>query len=178
VQFDTLYRFFQDPPVYFQRVDTAIRTSFTNQIGRPLYLQDYEVSALVGTQWVGFKNADRADFEPYAFGVMGVGEGNKFLRRFDLSTNLFDYVMHREPLNANESKELWMFFISGLTRNNQADISQVKFTFRDSTGQELVCVSPYSVHADKGTVIGLSRGDIKALPFEPIPPNIREEPAH
>jgi hypothetical protein len=178
VQFEPVFRFFQSPPVYFQRLDTALRVSLVNQTGKPVYIRGYSVAALRSIEWVQFKNADRAAFEPYAFGVM-VLEGDKpFIRRFDLSANGLDYVMEHKPLNPDESLELWMFFISGLTRKNLPEISQFKFTFYDSAKEEFICTSAYSIQSDKGTVVGISTGDIKALDSEPIPPNLREEPAH
>jgi hypothetical protein len=74
--------------------------------------------------------------------------------------------------------ELWMFFISGLTRKNLLEISQFKFTFYDSAKEEFSCTSAYSAKDDKGTVVGTSTGDLKALDSEPIPTNLREEPPH
>ena len=180
VRFDTVYRFFQEPPpVYFQKLNTSLRVGITNKLGKPIYIKKYSVAVLVGTQWVQFKNADSAAFEPFAFGIMGVGENNAYLRRFDLSENGFDYVMQQKPLKADESIELWMFFISGLSRKNLPEISQLKFIFQDSTGTEWTCISPYSVKDDKGTVVGINKGDLKAASsLEPIPNNLREEPPH
>ena len=178
IHFEPFYRFFQDPPVYFQRLDTAIRVSVTNRVGKSIYPRGYSVSALVGTGWVQFKNADSAAFEPYAFGVMGIGEKNAYLRRFDLSANGFDYVMKQRPLNPDENLELWMFFISGLSPKDLPKISQFKFIFRDSAGEEFPCTSAYSTKNDKGIVIGISGGDLKVMSLEPTPPNIREEPPH
>lgn len=78
VQFEPVFRFFQSPPVYFQRLDTMLRVSLTNQTRRPLYIRGHSVAALKGIEWVQFKNAYSAAFEPYAFGVMGTD-----IRRFD-----------------------------------------------------------------------------------------------
>jgi hypothetical protein len=178
VQFEPVYRFFQTPPVYFQRLDTSLRISLTNQLGKAVYLQNPAAAALVGTQWVEFKNADSAAFEPYAFGVMGIGVNKAFLGRYDLSSNGFDYVMQQGPLKADENRQLWMFFISGLSRDRLRDISQFRFVFRERAGEEFPCISPYSVKTDKGTVVGTNRGDLNVMPFEPIPPNLREEPSH
>lgn len=69
VQFEPFYRFFQEPPLYCQRLDTAVRVNLTNQTGKPLYLRSYDVAALAGTEWVPFKNADSAVFEPYALAL-------------------------------------------------------------------------------------------------------------
>jgi hypothetical protein len=179
VQLDSFYRFFQDPPVYFQRLDTALRLSLTNGVGRRVYLRNYSVAALTLTEWVPFKNADSAAFEPNAFGLMGVGESQAYLGRFDLSANGFDYVMQQKPLEPDENIELWMFFISGLSRERLREISQFKFIFHERAGaEELSCISPYSVKDDQGAVIGMRRGNLKAKPLERIPPNLREEPAH
>lgn len=173
-----LYRFYQFPPVYFQRLDTMLRVSLTNQTGKPLYIRGYSVAALVGIEWVQFKNADSAAFEPYAFGVMGSKNGKGFIRRFDLSENGFDYVMQQRSLEPDQNLELWMFFISGLSHKDQANISQFKFVFYDRANEEFPCISAYTTKNDKGTVVGTSTGDLKALDFEPIPPNLREEPPH
>lgn len=178
VQFEPFYRFYQFPPVYFQRLDTAIRISLTNGVGRPVYIRSCSVAALVGTEWVQFKNADSAAFEPYAFGVMGIGSNKAYLGRFDLSANGFDYVVQQRPLNPDENLELWIFFISGLSRKDQPGISQFKFVFRDSTRKDFYCIAVYSVKEDRGTVLGFNRGNIKVMPIELIPPNIREEPLH
>src|SRR6185437_2482266 len=75
VQFEPVYRFYQSPPVFFQRLDTMIYVSLTNQTGKPLDIRDHSAAALVGTQWVSFKNAGSAAFEPYAFGLMGTKDG-------------------------------------------------------------------------------------------------------
>lgn len=179
VQLEPVYRFFQEPPVYFQRLDTTLRISLTNQTGKPLYIKDQSVEALVGTEWIKFKNADRAAFEPYAFGIMTpLGEGNPLIRRFDLSRNGFDFVMQRKPIGVDENMELWMFFISGIAPKDLANVSQFRFVFYDSAKKEFPCVSPYSIKDDKGTVIGTSAGDLTALAAEPVPTNLREEPAH
>lgn len=179
VDLSSYYLFFQQPPRYFQRLDVAMRMNITNQLGRPFYLDGYSVAALVGTDWVQFKNPDRAEFDLYAFGVMGEREdASAFIRRLDLSENGFDYVMHQGPLNQDQSRELWMFFISGLTIQNLRNISQFRFTFRDSTGEEFSCTSPYSMKDDKRTAVGINAGDLKVLPPEPVPANLREEPAH
>jgi hypothetical protein len=184
VQFEPVYRFssgstsFQTPPVYFQRLDTSIRISLMNQLGKPVYLQNPSAATLVGKQWVEFKNADSAAFEPYAFGLIGIGENKAFLSRYDLSSNGFDYVMQQGPLKADENRELWMFFISGISRDKLPDVSQFKFVFHDRAGEEFQCSSPYSVKADKGTIVGTNRGDLKVMPMERIPPNLREEPPH
>jgi hypothetical protein len=109
---------------------------------------------------------------------MASKDGKDFMRRFDLSSNGFDYVMQQKPLNPDENSELWMFFISGLTMKNVPDISQFKFIFYDSAEEELACTSEYSIKNDRGTAVGTSVGDLKVLDFEPVPPNLREEPAH
>jgi hypothetical protein len=93
-------------------------------------------------------------------------------------TNGFDYVTQQNPLNPDESIELWMFFISGLTRKNLPEISQFEFIFDDSAIEEFPCTSAYSIQSDKGTVVGILTGDLKALDSEPMPPNLREEPGH
>jgi hypothetical protein len=178
VQFEPVFRFFQSPPVNFERLDTMLRVSLTNQIGKPLYISDYSVATLKGVEWIHFKNADSAAFEPYAFGVMAAPGDKPFIRRFDLSANGFDYVMQHKPLDPDEGTELWMFFISGLASGNQREISQFKFTFYDSAKEEFPCTSPYSAKDDRGTVVGISTGNLKVLDFEPVPPNLREEPTH
>jgi hypothetical protein len=102
VQFEPVFRFFQSPPVYFQRLDTMLRVSLTNQTGKPLSIRGYSVAVLKGVDWIQFKNADSAAYEPYAFGVMESGD-KPFIRRFNLSTNGFDYVTHQKALNPDES---------------------------------------------------------------------------
>lgn len=92
--------------------------------------------------------------------------------------NGFDYVMQQRPLGPDEHLELWMFFISGLSMKDRAAVSQLKFVFHDSTEENIRCVSPYSIKSDKGIVIGTNTSDLKAMPFEPVPSNLREEPAH
>ena len=175
--FEPVFRFFQSPPVYFQRLDAMLRVGVTNQTGKPLHLRRYSVAALKGIEWIQFKNADSAAFEPYAFGTMVAGDKG-FIRRFNLSSNGFDYVTQQRPINPNESIELWMFFISGLTRNNLPEISQFKFAFHDSANQAFQCTSAYSAQSDKGIVLGTSTGDLIVLNPEPIPANLREEPPH
>src|ERR1035441_1293318 len=46
--FSQLFRFFQNPPVYFQRLDTSLRVSLTNGSDKPIYIRDHSVSALKG----------------------------------------------------------------------------------------------------------------------------------
>jgi hypothetical protein len=84
--------------------------------------------------------------------------------------------MQQRPLNTDENSELWMFFISGLSRADQRNINQFKFVFYDSGGIEFPCVSDYSIKTDQGTVVGSSQ--LKFLPREPIPSDLREEPPH
>jgi len=172
VQFEPAYRFYQFPPVYYQKLDTWLRVNLTNQTGKRLYIRGHDVRALVGVGWVKFKNADTGAFEPYGFG----GMQKDYLVRFDLSQNGFDYVMQQRPLNTDENSELWMFFISGLSRADQRNINQFKFVFYDSGGIEFPCVSDYSIKTDQGTVVGSSQ--LKFLPREPIPSDLREEPPH
>jgi hypothetical protein len=176
--FSPIYRFYQEPPVYFERLDAGVRTMLTNETDRPMYLRSYSVSALVGIQWVKFKNADSAAFEPYAFGEIVTKESQSFIGRYDLSDNSFDYIMQRGPLPPGEAKELWMFFISGLSAKNLKEISQFRFVFHDSANKELSCVSDYSIASDRGIVMSRHTGDLKVLGFEPAPPNLREEPPH
>jgi hypothetical protein len=71
-----------------------------------------------------------------------------------------------------------MFFISGLERNILPELSHGKFVFSDGAGAEWTCNSPYSIKSDKGTVVGTTAGNLTALPIEPVPPGIREEPPH
>jgi hypothetical protein len=179
INFGPVYRFYQDPPVYYQRLDTSLRIGLTNNLDTPIHIQHYSVSALVGTQWVQFKNADSAAFEPYAFGETVPGyPGIKApsIRRFNLSSNGFDYVMQQTPLVPHEYLELWMFFITGLSRMSASTISQFKFDFDDGAGEQFSCVSPYSLSKDRGIVMGTNTGDLRVLPPEPWPSNMREEP--
>jgi hypothetical protein len=181
VNFSPVYRFFQEPPVYFERLDTSLRIGLTNHLSKPVYLRHYTVEALVETEWVQFRNADSAPFEPYAFGVMAradPGSTAPHIGRFDLSANGFDYVMQQRPLNLDEHIELWMFFISGLSRESAQGISQFRFVFDDGAGEKFACTCPYSVTGDRGIVMGTNTGDLKSMPPEPIPGNIREEPSH
>jgi hypothetical protein len=172
VQFEPAYRFYQDPPVYYQKLDTFLRLGITNQTGKPLYIREHSAMALLGIEWMKFKNSDSGAFEPYAFGLM---ESN-FLVRFNLLKNGFDYVTRERPLAVDESLDLWMFFISGLSISDRPNISQFKFTFHDSGGEEFPCTSEYSIKTDKGTVVGSPQ--MSFLRREPIPPNMKEEPAH
>jgi hypothetical protein len=80
VIFEPYYRFFQPRPVYFQRLDSALRVSLTNQTGKPLYIRSHSVAGLKGVVWVPFTNADSGASDPYAFGVMTENQ----LARFDL----------------------------------------------------------------------------------------------
>ncbi len=181
VNFGPIYRFFQEPQVYFERLDTSLRIGLTNHLGKPVYLRRYTAEALVETEWVQFRNADSASFEPYAFGVMAredPGGTAPYIGRFDLSANGFDYVMQQRPLNVDEHIELWMFFISGLSHESAPGISRFRFVFDDGAGEKFACTCPYSIAADRGIVMGTNTGDLKAMPREQIPANMREEPPH
>lgn len=54
--------------------------SLTNQTGRPLYIRGSFTKALVGTQWIQFKNADGSALEPHAFDVMKSEGEKRFMR--------------------------------------------------------------------------------------------------
>src|SRR6185437_2597973 len=102
------------------------------------------------------------------------GSTTPYIGRFDLSENGFDYVMQQRPLNSDEHLELWMFFVSGLSKASPAAISQFKFVFDDDAGEQLSCISPYSVANDKGIVMGIGKGALNVMPRAPKPPNMRE----
>jgi len=177
VYFEDLYRFYQEPPKYFQHLDTALRLSLTNQTGKALYIKNRKVSALAGVKWVPFKNSENGAYEPHAFGGMGKDKnGRDQFFRFDLSSNGFDYITQERPIGVDENVELWMFFISGLTRKDLSSISQFKFLFTDSAGNEFPCVSAYPPKNVRPDSIGSENGDLKILPSEPVPPTLREEP--
>jgi hypothetical protein len=176
VSFDPHYsRFFQPRPTYFQRLDSALRVSLTNETGRPLYIRGHSVAALLGIAWVPFKNADGRASSPYSFGEVAEGQ----LVRFDLSQNGFDYVMGLRPLNTDENLRLWMFFTSGLSISDRPNITQFKFSFHGSTGEEFPCNSDYSIKTDMGIAIGtettIGNVDLRMYSREPIPPDLREE---
>jgi hypothetical protein len=101
------------------------------------------------------------------------------LVRFDLSQNGFDYVMGIRPLNTDENLRLWMFFTSGLSISDRANVTQFKFSFHDSTGEEFPCNSDYSIKTDMGIAIGtettIGNVDLRMYSREPIPPDLREE---
>ena len=178
--FGLVYQFFQHPPVYFKRLDTSLLVSVTNQTDKPLYLRRYVVSAFVGDRWITFENADSGAYWADSFGVTLPPVDPKFIRRFDLSENGFDYVMNQRPLNPHENLRLWMFFLSGLGGIRglsipASDIKRFKISFYDSTDKEYVCSTEF--HDTPFTVGGEgSKADLKALGLEPLPPNLREEP--
>jgi hypothetical protein len=97
----------------------------------------------------------------------------QWIRRLDLSNNGFYYVMGQRPIAQDENVQPWMFFISGLTNKDKAGISQLKFSFRDSSGEQLQCSSPYSLKTDRPLVIGRAKGDLVAMPKELFPANLR-----
>ena len=89
--------------------------------------------------------------------------------------------MQQKPLNNDENLELWMFFISGLSKADRPNISQFKFKFYDGTGAEFPCISDYSIETDGGSIsstLSTKNTQLKIFPAEPIPPDLKEEPPH
>jgi hypothetical protein len=171
--FGPFHRFYQEPPIYFQRLDSALYVSITNQTGKPLYIRRYYVKALVGNNWIKFTNAENIGIRPDSFGAIGVGPGRRYLQHFDLSKKGFDFVTQEWPLNQDEDLEAWMFFISGLPRDDFRKINEFKVTVYDSAEEEYGFVSKYP---SKRLPIVAIPIDLPLGLIEPIPANLREEP--
>jgi hypothetical protein len=164
---EPLHRFFQRPPVYFERIDTELYVTITNTSSAPLYIQGYSVMALVrGQQWKAFHNLVGLGLDPQEIGFMS----QKSLSRIDLSENGFDYLMRKKPLGAKEAIQAWMFFNTGLSESDLFQVTQFRITIMDSTQREHTF---FSAFPPGGSSIVAA---LKVLPKEQIPANLREMP--
>jgi hypothetical protein len=167
---EPFYRFYQHPPAYFERIDTELYVTITNQTAAPLYVQGYSVVALVrGQQWRSFQNLIALGLDPQEIGMMV--PKSSYLSRIDLTENGFDYLMRQKPLGPHQALEAWMFFNSGLTSSYLFDVTQFRITIVDSTQKQHTFFSDYPPQGDPMV------GKLKILPREPIPPSLREMPS-
>ncbi len=162
-------RFYQAPPVAFERLDTQAYVSFTNLVGRPLAIRDWSFSIMIHNKWVKLNKGAGGGFEPYAFGILFPDR----IVRFDLRKNGFDYVMRERQLAVDENFEGWLFFNSGgLTEADMKKVQKSDITLVDSAGEKFRHVSDYHPK-----VIAIPT-QLRFLPPEPIPKNLREEPPY
>jgi hypothetical protein len=184
-------RFYQNPPQYYQSLDTELLTSVTNQSGHDLYIRSYTVEALVDGSWIYFKNAEGLGVDELSFGFIDLT--HKVLRHFDLSNNGFDYVMQRRPLKDDESLDMWMFFKSGLSlqgKDIDRRVKQFRVSLYDSGEGQYAFTSSYP--SKRSSTIVIPNPDqwrtyrhpplcfqcLNMGPLEPLPDNLKEEPEH
>ena len=167
---DPLCRFYQHPPAYYHRIGTELYIEITNQTDAPIYLQGYSVLALLrGQQWRAFKNLFGLGLEPDEIGA--IAPDHTYLNRFDLSQNGFDYLIRKKPIGSHQAIQAWMFFESGLTPSEVFQVTQFRLTLVDSTEKQYVLFSDYPTVSSNFSV-----GELKVLPREPVPVNLKEEP--
>jgi hypothetical protein len=169
-----IYQFYQHPPVAFVRLDTMLYVSITNASDIPLYISRYSAAAFLNGNWITFKNPDPGGYQSDEFGAMIPLDKPTTIRRLDLSSNGFDFVMRHRPLAAHENLKLWMFFLSGIEVGTDLKAVKIRLTFYDSTNKKYECMSQ---NREIGITVGPegSGTDVLYLPAEPIPPNLHEE---
>lgn len=167
---DPLVRFYQHPPVSFERVNTELYVELTNQTDAPIYIQGYSVLALIrGQQWRAFQNLPGLGLESDEIGFLE--QHRAYLARIDLSKNGFDWLIRKGPIGAHQAIQAWMFFKSGLSTSEIFQVTQFRITLIDSTEKQYVLFSDYPNASSSFAV-----GELKVLPREPVPTNLREEP--
>jgi hypothetical protein len=122
-------RFYQHPPVYFHPINTELYFTMTNQLGKPLYVQNYFVAVLIDGRWEPFENLPALGLESDEIGFLGA----KTISRIDLSQEGFDYMMRKGPLGSGNEIHAFMFFNSRLSQSQQTKIEKIRFQIMDST---------------------------------------------
>jgi hypothetical protein len=167
---DPLYRFYQHPPAYFERIDTELYVEITNETDVPIYIRGYSVLALVsGQQWKTFQNLPALGLEPDEIGF--IAPNRAYLNRIDLSKNGFDYLIRQKALGAHEAVQAWMFFNSGLSNSKLSQVKKFRITILDSTEKQHIFFSDYPNVSGQFAV-----GELRVLPRETVPANLQEEP--
>ncbi len=92
IDIEPVYRFYQRPPVGYDRLDAMVLLSILNRVAHPIYLRRYEVRALVDSKWVTFRSSFGLAVNQYSFGTVVDGNPPQ-IHHFDLSTQGFDYVL-------------------------------------------------------------------------------------
>lgn len=164
--FEPFYRFYQHPPAYFERIDTEIYLSLTNQTGQPIHVADYAVAALVGDRWRHLTNLPGLGLEPDEIGLMS--PNRLYLSRIDLSENGFDYLMRKRALAGGEDIEAWMFFRSGIAAVDQSKVKKFRITITDSSQEAHTFFCAYP---GPRTI-----GKLKILAGELVSRSLREAP--
>jgi len=164
------YRFYQDPPIAFDRLNAALYLNVTNGTGKALYVRGYWVEAFLEGKWVKFSGQMSGAFEPYAYGLMDLKTNT--LTRFDLSRNGFDYITQQRPLAPDENIDAWIFLKAPLNPNDGQKIRKFKVTILDSTDQQYSFVSDYPTKRGTGIVVPQQ---LRFMPPERIPPTLHEE---
>jgi hypothetical protein len=149
--------------------DTAMYLVFTNQLDRPIYVQNYQVIALLDEM----ERRPFHNLSPFGEDLQGIGMiSNGHIGRFDLSTNGFDYLMRHGAIGGHRAVEAWMFFNSGLTADI-IRITKVRITLSDSAGKSYVLFSDISAPPGSADMVS---GQLKVLGRKPVSPNLRKVP--